>query len=53
MSIAIRKYTYYIGIDCGVGYIKAKWQNWKDIPEPHSGIELLSDHWPTFDYDHN
>lgn len=36
----------------GVGYIKASWQKWKDIPEPHSGIELVSDHWPTFDYEH-
>ena len=34
----------------GVGYVKPNYKEWKDIPEPHSGIEWTSDSFPSFDF---
>lgn len=36
----------------GVGYIRPTSKKWKDVPEPRSGISLLSSDFPHFDYEH-
>ena len=35
----------------GVGYVKPKFKKWSEIPEPRSGVELVSDHFPSFDFE--
>lgn len=37
----------------GVGYVKPLHLEWIEVQNPHSGVELVSDWFPRFDFEHH